>query len=121
VTEQELAGQVEAALAQAHRAAARARRASAEIEDLRGTGRSAGGVTAEVDHRGLVQDVRIPPSAMDLGKDGLRDAILGAVADAQSDLRAQAREIVPDTAPPRPPAESTEVLDLADRLVRGRP
>jgi DNA-binding protein YbaB len=121
VIEQDLADRMESALAEAHRAAARAKRISAELADLRGVGRSPRGeVKAEVDHRGLVQDVTFAHAAVRLDKDELRTAILQTVAAAQTDLQAQAARITgPRNPDPRPLAEQTEMFDLAERLMRG--
>ena len=119
--EQDLADQMETALADAHRAAARAKRVSADLADLRGVGRSARGeVRAEVDSRGLVQDVTFAQAALRLDKNELRLAILQTVGAAQADLQAQAAQIRGTLAPdPRPLAQQTEMFDLAERLMRG--
>lgn len=121
MTEEDLADQVQDALATAHRHAARARRAAAEIAELRGSGRSrTGEVTAVVDHRGLVQDVTLTSAAMRLDASGLRAAVLASVADAGTDLRVQAAEATDGLSiDPRPLADQTELFDLADRLLRG--
>lgn len=121
MTEEELADQVQDALAASHRQAARARLAAVEVSELTGTGRSARGeVSAVVDHRGLVQDVRLTAAAMELDPAELRTAVLATVADANADLRAQAVEATRSlTVDPRPLAEQTEVLDLAEQLLRG--
>jgi len=121
VNEQDLADQMETALADAHRAAARAKRVSADLADLRGVGRSARGeVKAEVDSRGLVQDVTFAHTALRLDKDELRVAILQTVGAAHADLQAQAAEIRGALQPdPRPVAEQTEMFDVAERIMRG--
>lgn len=123
MTEEDLAEQVQDALASAHRQAARARRAAAEIEELRGTGRSPGGeVLSVVDHRGLVQDMTITAAAMRLSVTDLRVAVLAAVADAGSDLRSQAAAATEGLdIDPRPLTAQTEIFDLADRVLRGGP
>lgn len=119
--EHDLADTMESALADAHRAAARARRVSADLADLRGVGRSVRGeVKAEVDHRGLVQDVTFAHAALRLDKDELRVAILQTVGAAQADLQAQAAELRGALQPdPRPVAEQTEMFDVAERIMRG--
>ena len=121
VTVEHLAGRVQDALATAHRQAARARRAAVEIVELRGSGTSpAGDVTAVVDHRGLVQDVTLTPTAMRLDATELRAAVLASIADAGVDLRVQAAEATSGLdLDPRPLADQTELFDLADRLLRG--
>lgn len=121
MTEDDLAEQVQDALAAAHRQAARARSAAAEIEDMRGSGRSAGGeVSAVVDHRGLLQDVVLTRSAMDLDAAELAAAVLASIADAGADLRVQVADATRDLdIDPRPLREQTEAFDLADRLMRG--
>ncbi|SDB84963.1 YbaB/EbfC DNA-binding family protein [Sanguibacter gelidistatuariae] len=123
MTEEDLAEQVQDALASAHRQAARARRAAVEIAELRGSGRSPGGeVTAAVDHRGLVQDVTLASAAMRLDAAGLRTAVLATIAEAGADLRVQAAEATRGLdIDPRLPADQTEAFDLADRLLRGPP
>lgn len=121
MTEETLAERVEQALADAHRASARAKRAAVELEELRGHGRSGHGeVRVEVDHRGLLQDVTLQPSAMALEPGALREAVLASIAAAGADLRSQAAEITKDIHPdPRPLAEQTEMFDVAERLMRG--
>lgn len=121
MTEDDLAEQVQDALATAHRQAARARRAAAEIEDMRGSGRSAGGeVSAVVDRRGLLQDVVLTRAAMGLNTAELAAAVLAAIADAGADLRVQVADVTRDLdIDPRPLREQTEAFDLADRLMRG--
>ena len=121
MNEEDLADMMESALADAHRAAARAKRVSADLADLRGVGRSSRGeVKAEVDHRGLVQDVTFSHTAMRLDTDELRAAILQTVGAAQADLQAQAAELRGPLQPdPRPLAEQTEMFDVAERIMRG--
>ncbi|PFG34424.1 YbaB/EbfC family nucleoid-associated protein [Sanguibacter antarcticus] len=121
MNEHDLADAMESALAEAHRAAARAKRVSADLADLRGTGRSLRGeVTAEVDYRGLLQDVTFTHAALRLDTDGLRSAILQTVGAAQADLQEQAAELRGSLrSDPRPISEQTETFDVAERIMRG--
>lgn len=98
--------------------AARAAEVVAQVSTLRGTGEDAHRAAhVTVDHRGIVQEVRIRDGAARLGTGGLRDAVLGATRAAVADVQAQAAPLRSGLVPPD--LTDTSLLDRAEELLRG--
>lgn len=101
----------------------RERAASAVLEaisEIEGRARTADGVAASVDHRGILTGLTLAEPAMQLSWEDLRASILSCVSAAIGDVQSQAAplqaQLVVD---PRPLEAQTETLDALDRLVRG--
>jgi DNA-binding protein YbaB len=88
--------------------------ASRELEELTGTGRSAGElVGAEVDSGGGLRRVDIDPRAMRLGSHELAEQVCQAVRAAQADVQRRGQELLADALGDDVNAAGTAHLDLA--------
>ncbi|WP_454051104.1 YbaB/EbfC family nucleoid-associated protein [Cellulomonas sp. Marseille-Q8402] len=113
---------VEAQLAAAREASARAQEAAAQLGALTGTATTPdGSVRVRVDHHGFVLDVQVTERAKELGADGLAAAVLRVAQDALADLHRRAAPLQAQVAGPPVDLQDTTMLDDLDAALRGRP
>lgn len=90
------------------------------IAAIEGRARTAEGIAASVDHRGVLTGLALSEASLRLSWDDLGTSILGAVATAIADVQDQARPLQAQLmGDPRPLEAQTDTLDELDRLVRG--
>ncbi|MBM6405422.1 hypothetical protein JQN72_14345 [Phycicoccus sp. CSK15P-2] len=93
----------------------------ASVDALRGRGRSADGVEAEVSASGGVVGVRVPDAACANGGQGVTEQVLDAVLAAQQDLAEQLRRSSAETFGEDSPAARTVATSTETRFRRAAP